>query len=100
MANFKIGSYTITNTSMSNGYGWIMLFSADGGTVNRARLNFVTTGVGNINVNPSMITVQMHVNSFDRVIDTLRNEKPVKFSWYPSWAGIYTGKEPVGEEEA
>ena len=100
MANFKIGTYTISHTSMSNGYGWIMLFSADSGTVNRARLNFVATNVGKIKVYPSMITVQMHVSSFERVIDTLRNEKPVNFSWYPTWAGIYTGKEPVGEEEA
>lgn len=99
MASFPVANYTVTQTGMADGYGWIMLFSAAGGSVNRARLNFVKTGVGSVTASSSMVTVAMDVNCFSRILDILRNEKPVNFSWYPTWASVYTGMEPVGEGE-
>jgi hypothetical protein len=100
MASFNVETYQIIQSNLRGGYGWIMLFSASGGKVNRARLDFVPSGEGSVDVGSSMVTVAMHISSFDRVIDTLRNEKPATFVWYPAWAGVHTGKEPVGEEEA
>ena len=47
------------------------------------------------------ITVQLPVTQCDRVLDMLRNEKPVYFSWSPGSQSVRlsTNKEPVGEQE-
>jgi len=47
------------------------------------------------------VTMHMHQSRFASVIDMLRNEKPVYFSWWreaESFA-LSTSKEPVGEQE-
>jgi hypothetical protein len=42
----------------------------------------------------------MHVSQMDSVVDMLRNEKPCRVYYSgPTYAYIYTGTEPVGEEE-
>jgi hypothetical protein len=46
-----------------------------------------------------MVFVGMDISAFGGVIDTLRNEQPVYFAWYPTWATVYTGREPPGEDE-
>ncbi len=45
--------------------------------------------------------VYYHMDAWGTLIDVLRNESPVYFNYYDSLntAQIYTGKEPVGEEE-
>ncbi len=47
------------------------------------------------------ITAQLPIAQCDRVLDMLRNEKPVYFSWSPDSQsiGLSTNKEPVGEQE-
>lgn len=47
------------------------------------------------------VTLQMHARHLPPLIDMLRNEKPVSFSWSPasSVVRISTQKEPVGEQE-
>ena len=100
MANFEIIKYRVVMTNNGE-YGWIMLFNSDSisAATHVARLNFVSYDVGTIQQSGNFITVAMHINSFERTIDMLRNEKPVYFGWFSSWAGVYTGSEPVGEAE-
>lgn len=100
MANFEIKKYTVTMTNMGE-YGWIMLYDSDNinAATYRARLDFVSSGAGTVQQSGNFISVKIHINSLERIIDVLRNEKPVYFSWYPSWASVYTGPEPVGEAE-
>jgi len=44
--------------------------------------------------------LRMHVSQMDSVVDMLRNEKPCRVYYSgPTYAYIYTGTEPVGEEE-
>lgn len=47
------------------------------------------------------VSVQMHADRHPMVIDMLRNEKPVYFSWSPDREAIRltTREEPVGEQE-
>ncbi|MEL7538121.1 MAG: hypothetical protein AAFZ58_11415 [Pseudomonadota bacterium] len=47
------------------------------------------------------VAVQMHNRHLQPLIDMLRNEKPVVFSWSPasSVIRVSTHKEPVGEQE-
>ncbi len=47
------------------------------------------------------VSVQMHSSEFARLIDMLRNEKPIYFSWWreAQRVRITTSKEPVGEQE-
>lgn len=47
------------------------------------------------------VNVQLPMSQFDRVIDMLRNEKPVYFSWNSETPSVRlsTNKEPVGEQE-
>jgi len=50
---------------------------------------------------PKRIFLKMHEHQLARVVDMLRNEKPIQVHYRnPTWAFIYTGVgEPVGEEE-
>jgi hypothetical protein len=43
-----------------------------------------------------------HMDSWAAILDVLRNEKPVYFHYNDTnnFAQIYTGREPVGEEES
>ena len=49
---------------------------------------------------PKLAYLRMHERQIDSVVDMLRNEKPC-FVFYSTsaYAMIYSGKEPVGEEE-
>ncbi len=50
---------------------------------------------------PKRAYLGMHERQIDTVVDMLRNEKPCRVSYFnPTYALIYTGKEPVGEEES
>ena len=50
--------------------------------------------------NPKRAYLKMHERQLDTVVDMLRNEKPCKMYYSnPKAAELYTGKEPVGEEE-
>jgi len=46
--------------------------------------------------------VYYHMDSWEAILDVLRNESPVKFNYSDTNNGaqIYTGQEPVGEEES
>ena len=52
--------------------------------------------------NSSVFDVYYHIDDWDAVIDVLRNETPVYFNYRDTSnaAQLYTGKEPVGEEES
>lgn len=54
----------------------------------------------NTDTTPKRVFLQATENQLDRVVDMLRNEKPC-YVYYnsPTYAYIYTGSEPVGEEE-
>jgi len=53
------------------------------------------------NINPKIITLNMHERQIDSVVDMLRNEKPCSMFYNsPTLAGIRTGTEPIGEEES
>lgn len=47
------------------------------------------------------VAMQMHEKHFARVLDMLRNEKPVYFGWWREAQSMHlsTAKEPVGEQE-
>jgi len=50
---------------------------------------------------PKKADLTMHERQLDSVVDMLRNEKPCSVFYYnATYAGIYTGTEPVGEEES
>ena len=89
------------HTSLPYRPAYINLQSAEGGSIRAARLNFGSDGDGEVRVidSMSMVVVGMDMSAFDRVIDTLRNENPVYFAWHPTWATVYTGREPPGENE-
>lgn len=47
------------------------------------------------------VFVHYNLSQFHAILELLRNEKPVYLYYFaPSNAGIYTGKEPTGEEES
>jgi hypothetical protein len=46
-----------------------------------------------------LITMHLPSSMFESVIDILRNEKPVEYTFAANRASIRTGIEPVGEEE-
>ena len=49
---------------------------------------------------PKRATLRMHDSQLERVVDMLRNEKPCRFFYgSPKNGQVFTGKEPVGEEE-
>jgi len=49
---------------------------------------------------PKQVILHSSENQLDRVVDMLRNEKPCSVYYSSSTdAKIYTGREPVGEEE-
>ena len=47
------------------------------------------------------VAIQLHAKSFAPILDMLRNEKPVYFSWWREAQSmrLSTAKEPVGEQE-
>ena len=46
------------------------------------------------------VSAYMHVHNYPDVIDLLRNEKPIRLSFYAPTVWISTGSlEPIGEEE-
>jgi len=58
--------------------------------------NNTTTIVGT----PKRVYLHASENQLDGVVDMLRNEKPCSVYYYgPTNAYLYTGKEPIGEEE-
>ena len=59
------------------------------------------TETQNNNSGISEIYAEFRSDFFSQAVDILRNEKPVSFQWDAAykWAVLYTGKEPVGEEE-
>jgi len=51
--------------------------------------------------NPKRAYLRIHERQLDSVVDTLRNEKPCSVYYSnPTTAFLYTGLEPVGEEES
>mgnify|MGYP001295614020 CR=1 FL=1 len=48
-----------------------------------------------------LVMLSYHRRDLPALIDLLRNEKPVRFTWFATTriARISTGKEPLGEEE-
>lgn len=49
---------------------------------------------------PKLALLTMHEHQLARVVDMLRNEKPCSVFYHnPTYAIIYSGLEPVGEEE-
>lgn len=55
-----------------------------------------------IRANQNVFDVYYHLGAWDAIIDILRNESPVYFNFNETSkaAQIYTGNEPVGEEES
>lgn len=51
--------------------------------------------------NQNVFDVYYHIDDWEALMDILRNEKPVYFNYQDKTnaAQIYTGSEPVGEEE-
>lgn len=50
---------------------------------------------------PTRVYLRASENQLDRIVDMLRNEKPCYVRYNsPTHAFVYTGTEPVGEEEA
>jgi hypothetical protein len=49
----------------------------------------------------NILEVHYHMSSWAAILDVLRNESPVYFNFSDSSnaAQIYTGREPIGEEE-
>ncbi len=55
----------------------------------------------NERVDPKQVHLKMHESQLDTVVDMLRNEKPCRVHYRtPTFAYLYTGPEPVGEEES
>ena len=51
-------------------------------------------------VTPKRAFLKMHERQIDTIVDMLRNEKPCSVKYIsPTHAYIYTGREPIGEEE-
>lgn len=50
---------------------------------------------------PKRAFLRMHESQLDEVIDMLRNEKPCHLYYgSPTYGYLYTGAEPIGEEES
>jgi hypothetical protein len=65
---------------------------------NGANLPSCSESVGHDGV--SWCRIWYHLDQFPAVIDILRNEKPVYVNYSnPTFAQIFTGPEPIGEEE-
>lgn len=48
----------------------------------------------------NLVFLRFNLSELDPTMDLLRNEKPVYLYYFnPGNAGLYTGKEPTGEEE-
>jgi hypothetical protein len=60
-----------------------------------------TLPVNYYDVNSKLVYLRFHLHMYDSIIDILRNEKPIYFSYSEkSKLGyIRTGKEPIGEGE-
>jgi len=53
------------------------------------------------NIDPARVYLTASENQMSEVVDMLRNEKPCYVRYHSSiWAYIYTGSEPIGEEES
>ncbi len=51
--------------------------------------------------NPKQAFVRMHERRLDTIINMLQNEKPCSVHYYnPTTAYLFTGREPIGEEES
>lgn len=114
MGHFVVESYMIVHGSRAGNVGDILLFNPGSEFPHNARIRFVTreasdanpfNQIGRVEELPRFgegeVDVNMHESAFERIIDTLRNEGPVHFQWNvdTDWAGLYTGEEPVGENE-
>jgi len=50
---------------------------------------------------PKRASLRMHERQIDSVVDMLRNEKPCNVYYAgPKFAYLFTGREPIGEEES
>ncbi|MCZ6770607.1 MAG: hypothetical protein O7G83_01310 [Proteobacteria bacterium] len=112
MTAFRIESYILIHSSRAGNVGDILLYNPGSEFPPLARLRFVTQEASDANPFSAIgriselrtageVVVNIHDGAFERIIDTLRNEQPVKFQWNldTNWAGIYTGEEPIGEAE-
>jgi len=82
----------ISLSDVSNQYFGNVYFFRDDQTIQNNSANETT--------DPKRVYLKMHERQLDRVVDMLRNEKPCSVFYYgPTLAIIYTGREPVGEEE-
>ncbi len=103
--DFTVATYRVTFLNANRPFVYIIMDDADRNW--SARLDFFpvadTTDTTNVTVNNQSrrISLQMPIELLDRIIDILRNEKPVRVVYSSSSPFFYlsTRDEPVGEEE-
>jgi len=88
----------------SRGIAFIRLYNNDRTSIGRVYFykdsQELPDNFANESTTPKRAYLRMHVSQMDKIVDMLRNEKPCRVVYYsPTLAYIYTGKEPVGEEE-
>jgi len=87
--------YSIAQISLyddSDKFVGAVYFYRDGQTIPNNSSNETST--------PKRAYLRMYERQIDTVVDMLRNEKPCRIYYSsPTHATMYTGKEPVGEEE-
>ncbi len=105
--NHRIAKYQyelIQDTVRDEAQEFMMLFLYDEQREMLCNIVFVPNNTRSLKAVPSRsghINVQLPLSHFDRLLDMLRNEKPLYFSWMPGSQAIRisTNKEPVGEQE-
>ena len=100
----KIDSY-FTNVLSPKTYAGKRLMNLSG-SFGKAILWFLPDGTtlpdNRKRAGQNVFNVHYYINDWAAILDILRNEKPVYFNFSDTSnaAQIYTGNEPVGEEEA
>jgi hypothetical protein len=106
MSSFNVKSYRVNITNCATPYCFIMLFNSENvmDATYSARLDFSQLQELNdysFTQDGNSVKVAMNVKLFDSVVDILRNEKPIWFTWYTSSGVCFisTQEEAVGEGE-
>lgn len=99
MADFTVESYSVV---LESDKAQVILFEAEDVTPDTRHvvllLGYGGSG-GVVEDDGTKVTAHMHLSMLDRLIDLLRNEEPVQVVWWPTYAYVHTGLEPVGEGE-
>jgi len=100
VADFTVENYSVV---LESNRAQVILYEAEVVTPDTRHVVLlfeIGGGVGGpVEDDGTRVTAHMPFRMLDQLVDLLRNEDPVRVVWWPTYAYVHTGLEPVGEGE-